>query len=129
MIEEANLPKLHTLELRGNRFRVVMPPVDEQLTDYEAERVQTYLKKMGFFHPGLRLLMLPENRVKTLAAVYVHPQELPKGENVTLKLNPFGSRLGMLPNLVALHLRGNGLKSLQGFTSEALPSIKYLNLR
>ena len=74
------------------------------------------------------MLVLPQNSIKTMASVYMPPEKKFSDDNVIFKLNPFGSRMGLVPNLVVLHLRGNGLRSLQGFTREGYTSLKYLNL-
>uniref|UniRef100_A0A5K3ETC2 Recep_L_domain domain-containing protein n=1 Tax=Mesocestoides corti TaxID=53468 RepID=A0A5K3ETC2_MESCO len=77
----------------------------------------------------LKFLILADNKINTMASVYKPPGDVSGGEEVTLKVNEFGSRMGLVPNLVVLHLRKNGIRSLQGFTKEAFASLKYLNLR
>ncbi|KAL7059743.1 hypothetical protein AAHC03_013825 [Spirometra sp. Aus1] len=73
------------------------------------------------------MLVMAENSLSSLAAVY-HPPEEEEDPN-SLKLNPLGSRMGLVPGLVVLHLRKNGIKHLHGFTAVCFASLEYLNLR
>ncbi|VDD74443.1 unnamed protein product [Mesocestoides corti] len=129
LLEEENLPKLHTLELRRNQITANLPTLNGPLSKNESNDVQKYLKKIGLYHSGLKFLILADNKINTMASVYKPPGDVSGGEEVTLKVNEFGSRMGLVPNLVVLHLRKNGIRSLQGFTKEAFASLKYLNLR
>ncbi|KAL5967029.1 Leucine-rich repeat-containing protein 23 [Taenia solium] len=129
LIEEDNLPELHTLELRHNNIRAELPKLNQPLPEKQAADYQKFLQRIGLYHMGLKMLILPKNELKTLALVYRPPENIDSDKGTILKVNPFGSRMGRLPNLVVLHLRGNGLRSLQGFTREAFTSLKYLNLR
>lgn len=128
LLEEDNLPSLHTLELRENAISTFLPELDVPLSESRASNYKKYLHKIGLFHTGLKMLILPSNDIQTMASVY-RPPTAEGSDKVTLSLNPFGSRMGLLPNLVVLHLRGNTIKSLLGFTREAFTSLKYLNLR
>ena len=129
LIVEDNLPELHTLELRGNKIKTELPKLDTPLSDKQSKGYKKYLQRIGLIHMGLKMLILPQNSIKTLASVYIPPDKKSSDDRLTFKLNPFGSRMGLVPNLVVLHLRENGLRSLQGFTRQGFPSLKYLNLR
>lgn len=130
LLKEKNLPRLHTVELRGNRLAASEPPMlDSPLDSHAAVEYSSYLKKIGLFHSGVKMVIMAENSIETMAAFYEVPKDDPKDPNVILKLNPFGSRMGVVPNLVVLHLRKNRLKSLQGFTAECFHNLEYLNLR
>uniref|UniRef100_A0A915EUK6 Leucine rich repeat containing protein 23 n=1 Tax=Echinococcus canadensis TaxID=519352 RepID=A0A915EUK6_9CEST len=129
LIQEDNLPELHTLELRQNNIKTELPKLNHPLPEKQAADYQKFLQRIGLYHMGLKMLVLPENEIKTMALVYRPPENIDSDKGTILKVNPFGSRMGRLPNLVVLHLRGNGLRSLQGFTREAFASLKYLNLR
>ncbi|KAM7532764.1 hypothetical protein Aperf_G00000129668 [Anoplocephala perfoliata] len=128
LLEEDNLPALHTLELRENAISAALPELDKPLSEKQSYNYRKYLHKIGLYHTGLKVLILPSNHIQTMASVY-RPPATEDSDKLILTLNPFGSRMGLLPNLVILHLRGNAIKSLIGFTREAFTSLKYLNLR
>ncbi|VDN16711.1 unnamed protein product [Dibothriocephalus latus] len=121
LLEEDALPRLHTIELRGNRLTTSLPNFAEPEPD-----VSVYLRRIGFSHSGLKMLVMAENSLSSLATVY-HPPEEPN-ENI-LRLNPLGSRMGLVPGLVVLHSRKNGIKNCHGFTAVCFASLEYLNLR
>lgn len=128
-MDEANLPKLNTIELCHNKFETKVPTLNTPLHGKEAKNYEKFLRKIGFFHSNLKMLDLTDNKITSLAAIYKPPEDVPEDDNITLKVNPFGCRLGMTPSLVVLHLQNNGLTSLHGFTKEAFGSLRYLNLR
>ncbi|VDL86796.1 unnamed protein product [Schistocephalus solidus] len=124
LLEEDALPRLHTIELRGNRLSTSLPNFAEP--EKNPPDLSIYLRRIGFSHSGLKMLVMAENSLSSLAAVYHPPEE--EDESI-LKLNPLGSRMGLVPGLVVLHLRKNGIKHLHGFTAVCFASLEYLNLR
>jgi len=73
----------------------------------------------------LATLELKENKLTTTAGIHLPSlKKLYLGENAITKVEEL-SRLG---NLTILHLRGNNISKLDGFT-EHLRQLQYLNLR